>query len=671
MGQKVNPISLRLQQTNRKFDNCWYTDYFYRKLVSRDIYLQNYINSFLKLVKYPSARFSIQYGIKNIKIYTFLCYPKQSRKYRSRMFGIFLAKRRKFQNKISFTRLVLEKKKHNVGFFRHFFFRQSLKKNDLKKISSVKKMRGNSYREKKLKFLLDSHLWSRVYNPVVLSQQRETVFFRKSLQKKSSIQLKDSGSVFLNTIYNNILLRMYQQSYSFKNSLKIHIDTILPCIDKEFFHKNRHQLVTILSLDSISSHKDIKNSNPLTSSSSFISSGFFLQSKKKIKRHKNKKANLLYFIKNLITTLFFIKMIKSSNLYHSVFESNNKIKDLRNSFDFSRQSLQKIPNIKQPKLTENSKKLIQHYENSLLVNKLTKKVFLKYFFVFYLLYTEYNRNTLYRDCILDKIFFFDIFFRHFFLRHSLKKNSLKKTVKKNQNYSHDLLQIIEKNENTINKNLLSFTDSFSSFQPISIFHSIVENKTPMNYLSNTNFSYKKKKTFCSTLDFLQGKKLHQIKGSRFSNNLLAKNREHSLVSSTLVKNNQQQELKYKNYIQRFLYSLSNINTEFLPFGVLQDWQSAGFLADEIVYFLERRVTFRRLKHKIIKKISENPNIRGIRITCSGRVGGKSKKAQRAKTECVKYGQTSRHTFSSRIDFAVRTARTRFGSVGIKVWICYH
>ena len=29
MGQKVNPISLRLQKTNRHFDSCWYDDYNY------------------------------------------------------------------------------------------------------------------------------------------------------------------------------------------------------------------------------------------------------------------------------------------------------------------------------------------------------------------------------------------------------------------------------------------------------------------------------------------------------------------------------------------------------------------------------------------------------------------------------------------------------------------
>ena len=50
--------------------------------------------------------------------------------------------------------------------------------------------------------------------------------------------------------------------------------------------------------------------------------------------------------------------------------------------------------------------------------------------------------------------------------------------------------------------------------------------------------------------------------------------------------------------------------------------------------------------------------------------GKIKKAQRAKMDSLKYGQTSLHIFSSKIDFAIRTASTSLGSTGVKVWICY-
>ena len=93
----------------------------------------------------------------------------------------------------------------------------------------------------------------------------------------------------------------------------------------------------------------------------------------------------------------------------------------------------------------------------------------------------------------------------------------------------------------------------------------------------------------------------------------------------------------------------------IPFQVNSEWQDAGYFADEIVFLLERRISFRQIKNRIFKQFSLNPYIQGVRITCSGRVGGKSKKAQRARVDSIKYGQTSLHIFSSRIDFAARTA----------------
>ena len=130
------------------------------------------------------------------------------------------------------------------------------------------------------------------------------------------------------------------------------------------------------------------------------------------------------------------------------------------------------------------------------------------------------------------------------------------------------------------------------------------------------------------------------------------------------------ESKYKKYLESSLSSLYKLDFDLIPFKVKNDWQYAGFLADEIVSLLEKRIPFRRLKSKLIKQLSKVSTIRGVRITCSGRVGGKSKKAQRAKIESLKYGQTSLHVFSAPIDFSCKTARTSFGSVGVKVWICY-
>jgi ribosomal protein S3 len=141
-------------------------------------------------------------------------------------------------------------------------------------------------------------------------------------------------------------------------------------------------------------------------------------------------------------------------------------------------------------------------------------------------------------------------------------------------------------------------------------------------------------------------------------------------SSDLVGINVNQ-LKYQHHLQDSISQHFKFNLKFIPFKVNSEWQDAGYFADEIVYLLERRIPFRRLKNRILKQLILNSNIRGLRLICSGRVGGKSKKAQRAKMDSMKYGQNSLHIFSAKIDFAVRTAYTPLGSTGIKVWICYN
>ena len=110
---------------------------------------------------------------------------------------------------------------------------------------------------------------------------------------------------------------------------------------------------------------------------------------------------------------------------------------------------------------------------------------------------------------------------------------------------------------------------------------------------------------------------------------------------------------------------------------LSNWESqhADFLAQEITEALVRRVPFRTIKMQILKEIEENYKrqwgaVRGLRVTCSGRGGSRSKKAQRAQTLRFHWGQTSLHTFSEKIGFSKRSALTSFGKTGVKVWICY-
>jgi ribosomal protein S3 len=106
----------------------------------------------------------------------------------------------------------------------------------------------------------------------------------------------------------------------------------------------------------------------------------------------------------------------------------------------------------------------------------------------------------------------------------------------------------------------------------------------------------------------------------------------------------------------------------MPIGVTQMWHDAGFVADEIVWFLERRVGFRRMKQALARLVESMPSIQGVRVAVSGRVGGRSKKSQRARCDVWKYGATPLHVFSQRIDYAQRIARTPLGTSGVSVWL---
>ena len=113
-------------------------------------------------------------------------------------------------------------------------------------------------------------------------------------------------------------------------------------------------------------------------------------------------------------------------------------------------------------------------------------------------------------------------------------------------------------------------------------------------------------------------------------------------------------------------------THLIPIKFSIHYYSALFFADEIVKFLKQNKPFRQIWDKVIenfKRLKEiaQRRIKGIRISCSGRT---SKKAAKAKTISAKYGRTSLHVFSAEIDFASKTANTRFGAIGVKIWLAW-
>ncbi|MBV1707813.1 MAG: 30S ribosomal protein S3 [Hyphomicrobiales bacterium] len=90
---------------------------------------------------------------------------------------------------------------------------------------------------------------------------------------------------------------------------------------------------------------------------------------------------------------------------------------------------------------------------------------------------------------------------------------------------------------------------------------------------------------------------------------------------------------------------------------------ATLVADSIAQQLERRVTFRRAMKRAVQS-AMRLGAEGIRINCSGRLGG----AEIARMEWYREGRVPLHTLRADIDYGVGTAHTAYGTCGIKVWI---
>ncbi|UNM06289.1 MAG: 30S ribosomal protein S3 [Holosporaceae bacterium] len=90
---------------------------------------------------------------------------------------------------------------------------------------------------------------------------------------------------------------------------------------------------------------------------------------------------------------------------------------------------------------------------------------------------------------------------------------------------------------------------------------------------------------------------------------------------------------------------------------------ARLLADSIARQLERRVSFRRAMKRAVQTALK-AGVVGIRINCSGRLGG----AEIARMEWYREGRVPLHTLRADIDYGVSTAFTTYGACGIKVWV---
>jgi small subunit ribosomal protein S3 len=87
------------------------------------------------------------------------------------------------------------------------------------------------------------------------------------------------------------------------------------------------------------------------------------------------------------------------------------------------------------------------------------------------------------------------------------------------------------------------------------------------------------------------------------------------------------------------------------------------VADNIAHQLQQRISFRRAMKRAVQG-AMRAGAEGIRIKVGGRLGG----AEIARTEGYHEGRVPLHTLRADIDYAQSTAKTTYGTIGVKVWI---
>lgn len=90
---------------------------------------------------------------------------------------------------------------------------------------------------------------------------------------------------------------------------------------------------------------------------------------------------------------------------------------------------------------------------------------------------------------------------------------------------------------------------------------------------------------------------------------------------------------------------------------------AQLIAENVALQLERRISFRRAMKKAVQT-AVSLGAKGIRIQCSGRLGG----AEIARTEKQKEGSVPLHTLKADIDYGFKEANTIYGKIGVKCWL---
>ena len=98
--------------------------------------------------------------------------------------------------------------------------------------------------------------------------------------------------------------------------------------------------------------------------------------------------------------------------------------------------------------------------------------------------------------------------------------------------------------------------------------------------------------------------------------------------------------------------------------IIDLYGDAVLVAESIAAQIEKRIAYKKAMTQAISRSMKSPEVKGIKVMISGRLNG----AEIARSEWAVEGKVPLHTLRADIDYAVATAHTTYGALGIKVWI---
>ena len=117
-------------------------------------------------------------------------------------------------------------------------------------------------------------------------------------------------------------------------------------------------------------------------------------------------------------------------------------------------------------------------------------------------------------------------------------------------------------------------------------------------------------------------------------------------------------------LEEELKKLTSKEVKILIHEIKRPELDAYLVAEVIATQIEGRISFRRAMKQAITA-AMRMGAEGIKVMCAGRLGG----AEIARTEHYKEGRIPLQTMRADIDYASTGAKTIYGIIGVKVWIC--